>query len=74
MGNPFDVGRVATVTVAPPPGADPRSTLPAPRGISASFVADGASIEGRLSLTMLAGLILASLLFYWWTRTAQGGG
>jgi hypothetical protein len=45
-------------------------------GISGSFAfgKGGAEIEGRLSLGMAAGLIVALLGFYYWTRTAQGGG
>lgn len=70
----LDRGRTPVVVVAPPPGADPRSTVRAPNGITPSLRIEGGAIEGRLSLTMLAGLILLSLAFYWWTRTAQGGG
>lgn len=67
-------GRVPVVVVTPPPGADPTSAPPAPRGISASFIATGSEIEGRISLTMLAALVVGAVMFYWWTRTAQGGG
>lgn len=72
----LDRGRTPVVVTAPPPGADPSSTSPMPRGISATaaLTVGGADIEGRLSLTMLAALIAASIAFYWWTRTAQGGG
>lgn len=67
-------GRVATVATAPPPGSDPRSASPAPRAITATVAYGNSGIEGRLSLMMLAALIGASVLFYYWTRTAQGGG
>lgn len=73
MGS-FNAGRVATVVTAPPPGADPSSTPVAPNGVRASIVAGGMDIEGRLSLGMLAALVAAAVLFYYWTRTAQGGG
>lgn len=74
MNDFLNRGRVPVVAVAPPPGADPSSTPPAPRGISGSFVVTGGEIEGRLSLTMLAALIVGMVAFYWWTRSAQGGG
>lgn len=67
-------GRTAVATVevaAPNPTTD---TVGANRGLTASFAMDGADVQGRLSLGMLAALIVASLAFYWWTRTAQGGG
>lgn len=70
----LDRGRTAVVAMPPPPGADPSSTPPAPRGISGSLTMSGGAIEGRLSLSLLAALIVASILFYYWTRTAQGGG
>lgn len=69
----LSVGRVATVAVAPP---EPSSRTVGMNGISGSFAfgKGGAEIEGRLSLGMAAGLIVALLGFYYWTRTAQGGG
>lgn len=44
-------------------------------GIRASITStNGVTFEGRLSLGILAALIVALVLFYVWTRNAQGGG
>lgn len=69
----FGYGRVATVvTAAPNPTA--RDVGAAQPGFTASFVTDEAMLQGRLSLATIAGLIVALVAFYWWTRSAQGGG
>lgn len=67
----FSYGRVATVVTAPP---NPTSQDVGGQGLAASFVSDEAMLQGRMSLATLAALIVALVAFYWWTRTAQGGG
>lgn len=69
----FGYGRVATV-VAAPPNPTARDVGASQPGFQASFMSDQAMLQGRLSLTMLAALIVALGAFYWWTRSAQGGG
>ena len=75
MDQRLNVGRVATVVVAPP---EPTSRTVGAPSVSAmgglSLGLHGAEVEGRMSLG-LAALGIAGLLgFYYWTRTAQGGG
>jgi hypothetical protein len=68
---------VPTVQVSAPPGADMGNSAqvssPSPGGLLGDQVAGvHASLQGRVSLTLLGGLIVGSVLFYMWTRDAQG--
>jgi len=63
-------GAVGTVQTAPPPAADPSSS--SAYGEFRSGLGD--VTRGRVSLLMLNSLILLLVVFYIWTRNAQGGG
>lgn len=64
-------GTGSTVTMAPPDptnGQSYRQTV----GISGGVQNGSVTFEGRLSLGILAGLVVSLVLFYLWTRSAQG--
>jgi len=73
----FSVGRVATVEVAAPnPTAQDvgLKTTSSAVSVGGMLSSSGAAVQGQLSLSMLMAGIVALLAFYYWTRTAQGGG
>lgn len=76
MGNTAR-GIVNAPPTAPGNGSGGAGTLPG-TGTSVSFspaVAElGDITTGRLTLAMVNTVILLMLGFYWWTRSAQGGG
>lgn len=66
-------GRSTSVQLAPPQASDRTSA------VSSGFVREISDeindvFTGRLSLLMLNTLVLALVVFYIWTRNAQGGG
>lgn len=67
-------GGAPTVQTPAPQGADMgNSSSLVPRGMLNDAVGDAyISLQGRASLTLLAALIVASVVFYMWTRDAQG--
>jgi len=72
----LDRGRGGTtVQMQAPPGASMgnSSALSTIRGATTDPMGDAyISLQGRASLTLLAGLIVLSVVFYMWTRDAQG--
>lgn len=62
---------VSTVEVAPP---DPTNGVRVAPGLRTEIATQTAGLlEGRISLLMLDTMILGLVLFYLWTRSAQGG-
>lgn len=76
MGNPFARAAFAAPASggAPSAAAMPVGTS----GVSVDFTSARSEISdamaGRVSLAILNSMILALVLFYFWTRRAQGGG
>lgn len=70
----LDRGRVPTAQMAAPQGADMgnMSTALATQGTFDSVGDAYLSLQGRASLTLLAMLIVGAVVFYMWTRDAQG--
>lgn len=70
----LDRGRNPTVQMQAPAGADMgNASVLSQRGLTHDAVGDAyLSLQGRASLTLLAGLIMLSIVFYLWTRDAQG--
>lgn len=74
----LDRGRgVPTVQMRAPQGSDMGNSaqrqFPQPGGLLGDRVGDAmVSFQGRASLSLLAALIIVSILFYMWTRDAQG--
>lgn len=71
----LDRGRVAgaTVRTAAPPGSS-TNAQPRPGIINETVGELSAVMEGRLSLIALDTIMVGLILFYLWTRRAQGGG
>lgn len=71
----LDRGRTsgATVRTAAPPGSS-ENAQPRPGIVNEAVGEFGAVMEGRLSLLALDTIIVMLILFYLWTRRAQGGG
>lgn len=78
MGSILSRGRgVATVEVAPP-GTDltksAQQSAGGQNGLRNQIVSEGSALlQGRISLVALNSIILLMVLFYLWTRSAQGG-
>lgn len=74
----LDRGRgVPTVQMQAPAGSDMGNSsqrqFPQPGGLLGDSIGDAMiSFQGRASLTLLAGLIVLSIVFYMATRDAQG--
>lgn len=74
----LDRGRgVPTVQMNAPQGADMGNSaqrqFPQAGGLLGDTVGDAmVSFQGRASLSLLVALIIMSILFYMWTRDAQG--
>lgn len=70
----LDRGRAPTTQMQAPAGADMGNAGNLfPRGLTHDAAGDAyISLQGRASLTLLAALIVASVVFYMWTRDAQG--
>lgn len=64
-------GTGGTVTVAAPDPSAGESYRPGV-GISGNVSPGGVTFEGRLSLGILSALVVSLVLFYLWTRSAQG--
>lgn len=68
-------GAVSTVTSSPPPASDRTSARAMPPGFIGELGEEvGDVFSGRLSLIALNTAVLALVVFYLWTRNAQGGG
>lgn len=65
---------VPTAQVNAPPGSDMGNSAQQmfPIQMSDGLAGFQASVQGRVSLTLLAGLIGGAVIFYLWTRDAQG--
>lgn len=77
MGNQFlqrGRGAVSTVTSSPPPATDRTSSRVTPGFIGELGGEVGDVFAGRLSLIALNTAVLGLVVFYLWTRNAQGGG
>lgn len=74
MANPFGRSAITSGSGAAPSVA----SAPAGTGGGVNFTAArselGDAMAGRISLAILNSMILALVLFYIWTRKAQGGG
>lgn len=71
----LDRGRGApTFQTAAPPGADMGNSaqINAPVLLSDPVTDAYVSLQGRASLSLLAGLIVMAVVFYMWTRSSQG--
>lgn len=64
-------GTGGTVTVAPPDPGGGQAYNPGV-GISGGVHNGSVTFEGRLSLGILSALVVSLILFYLWTRSAQG--
>jgi hypothetical protein len=71
MPNPF--AHTSVVSAAGPPSM--ASGPAGGNGVSFTQAREeiGAGMSGRISLAMLNSIVLAMVLFYIWTRNAQGG-
>lgn len=71
----LDRGRVPTAQIAAPAGADMGNQFSVIPGGNFAYDTVGdayLSLQGRASLTLLAVLIAGAVVFYMWTRDAQG--